>query len=1003
MIATHLSRRILRCLHVTASILLIASCGSSGDDTATTTSTTPKEQTPAQTTAQLSGQVKLEQGLAGVKVSVGQQMVETDSNGFFVLTALAIPQNNRWVVNTAKAGYVQTQQIVNLSQDKLDYSVALTMTEPDKVIAVDLTQPNTLTLNQDQVVITLPAGAVTGGDANSTLSLTYGDPSSERGQAIFPGDYFATNDISQSSDILLESIAFFDISVSDASGNDLSQLTEPAQVSLRLPAIYQTGGMQAGKYQANDTIPWWSYNEQQGTWLREDAQPDTPAIDNALITEVDGELFASAAVTHFSWWNVDAPMDDQACFTVQVLDGDGQPMPNMSVLAIGVTYENTYYTSTNAEGYATVIVKKETDALPEKFKLLAQQGSTRFDYNVTDAAEGDTGLDHLYSSSMTSTPTDTGFGNCTLLTNQIIASYKGAVRGILQDSNGKPIPHYQIYNSFGSTIISDVLGAFTFNSPLDTNFSIFVPTLYAKTFKTTVISPQIDVTITLDLVNHTPEIQNVTLSPSGSVTPEQRVTLIVTASDADNDPLSYQWQASAGQLDTTTGTTVNWTAPATDSGSAQISVTVTDSADNTTNTIRTITWSNTDTATPLIVTVKPWVLTPDLSVAGNTVILHGIDGKSIERTVVTDAAGHANFGIIDRDRVTITMIETFDLPSTGQHTNIETIVDTLERNLIFQLSEQAGTGMFNTVFCSEAEQSSVDIQFINVPANVISLVIPFGYYNSSIGESIPKPTSENDTVAIKFCNALLNHDAYYLIANGIDSTDAQTPPIAHSQAVQSNTVGSSLVLDMANTPVIIPVVNNSQLTISPYALSGENYHQPLMMVTTEPTINPFRIYNVPSSSYYFQLDAQVDNGTDDTPVFSQSWVETQLPTTGLVFNLPAFSAANINYDGNSFSWQASDSAAVDGINLELDFTGASWNIFMAATVTNYVLPTLPANVSSEIDITEADSFLTLHDFKQLTGFDATVQAVYQANLVLDNGLPFFSSSTVMYPFEIPVD
>lgn len=105
-------------------------------------------------------------------------------------------------------------------------------------------------------------------------------------------------------------------------------------------------------------------------------------------------------------------------------------------------------------------------------------------------------------------------------------------------------------------------------------------------------------------------------------------------------------------------------------------------------------------------------------------------------------------------------------------------------------------------------------------------VIPFGYYNNTLGDSIPKPTSQNDSVAVKFCNALLNHDDYYLIANGIDSTNAQTQAIAHSQAIQTGNVGSSLVLDMTNTPILIPVVNNSQLTISPYAMTGESFTKP---------------------------------------------------------------------------------------------------------------------------------------------------------------------------------
>jgi len=988
----------LRSLVLAVSLGMVTSCGGSGSDNTTKI----VEPTPDKTLAQLSGQVNFPLGLSGVEVSVGDNKVQTDNNGYFVLSDIEIPTNNRWVVNTVKEDFVATQQVINLSKDKTDYSVALKMIAPDIVKTVDLTQETTVTLNQDQIEITLPAGAVTGGEANSTVSLTYGDPSSARGQSIFPGDYSATNDLTQAPDILLESIAFFDISVSDAAGNDLSQLSQPVDVSLRLPPIYQTGGRDAGKYVANDTIAWWSYNEQQGTWLREDAQPATAAIDDALITEKDGVLFANAAVTHFSWWNVDQPLVDQTCSTVQVLDGNNQPMPYMSVIAQGITYENTYYTSTDAQGYATVVAK-QSDSRQEKFKLFAQQVHTRFDYQVTDASEGVPGVNHIYSSSIAASATDNDEANCTKLSNPIIASYKGAVHGVLQDNNGKPIPHYQIYNSFGSTIISDVLGNFRFNSVLESNFSIFVPNLYAKTFTTTTVSPRLDVTVVLDLGNSSPVISGLTVSPSSTVTPGDNVKLIATASDADNDALTYQWQATTGQLDITTGNTVNWTAPSTGSGSADITVTVTDTANNSTNKKQTITWNEADTGVPLIVTAKPWSFNSDIEVAGITVILHGVDGKSIEKTMLTDASGQANFGVIDRDRVTVTLIEQFELPNIGQQTEIDTLVDTLERNVVFVLVEQQASGINNPVFCPEAEQTAVDVSFKNVPNDVVALTIPYGYYNGTLGAVIEKSVTTT-AISVKFCDELLSDENYYVIANGNDSMSLQDTPIAHSQAVISADIGTTLTLDMSKSPITIPFINNTQLPITATAISADSFLKPLLLNSSQSSVNSITVYDINSPSYYFLLETEDDNGNGDVPVYDETWIKTELPTSGLVFDLPSFSASNIGYNntGSSFSWQYSNATAVDGINLQLGFslTNVNWHIFMSATATNYVLPSLPTNINSKISLADANAQLRLIDFKNITGFDAVIQTVFQTYLD-DGSLFLFDTKAVTYPFEIP--
>ncbi|NPV13666.1 hypothetical protein HPY86_01875 [candidate division WOR-3 bacterium] len=71
--------------------------------------------------------------------------------------------------------------------------------------------------------------------------------------------------------------------------------------------------------------------------------------------------------------------------------------------------------------------------------------------------------------------------------------------------------------------------------------------------------------------NNKPMIASITASPSDTATPGGVVLLKVYASDADDDPLTFTWTASAGTLSSTTGDSVLWTAP-NSPGSATVTV-----------------------------------------------------------------------------------------------------------------------------------------------------------------------------------------------------------------------------------------------------------------------------------------------------------------------------------------------------------------------------------------------------------------------------------------------
>jgi len=77
--------------------------------------------------------------------------------------------------------------------------------------------------------------------------------------------------------------------------------------------------------------------------------------------------------------------------------------------------------------------------------------------------------------------------------------------------------------------------------------------------------------------NHAPEITGITAAPSDSVQVGGSIEMSVTATDADNDVLTFAWRANGGMLSAAAGDSAEWTA--TTAGSFTITVTCRDGND----------------------------------------------------------------------------------------------------------------------------------------------------------------------------------------------------------------------------------------------------------------------------------------------------------------------------------------------------------------------------------------------------------------------------------------
>ncbi len=141
----------------------------------------------------------------------------------------------------------------------------------------------------------------------------------------FPGDF------SDSEGNLLLSGVFSVVELEDESGERVSDLDDPADLTMRFPR--DTWNIVRDMESGNDQIdvPMYSFDEVRGEWIR-DGDGVLIDSDRQIIPESElqairdknfpGVIYARAAVDHFSTWNVDWPVPTRTTIRGK-LSGDG--------------------------------------------------------------------------------------------------------------------------------------------------------------------------------------------------------------------------------------------------------------------------------------------------------------------------------------------------------------------------------------------------------------------------------------------------------------------------------------------------------------------------------------------------------------------------------------------------------------------------------------------------------------------------------------------------------
>jgi hypothetical protein len=271
--------------------------------------------------------------VSNATVSIGSTSVQTNSNGLFTINNASVKEKFAHV-KVVKSGFIDGSRVLVPTSGDNRINVMLIPNAPTATVATgvnsEVNLPNGTKVKFDGAFKDANGNAYSG---NVQVGLYHLKPSDTYLSEIMPGSLLASNTNGDAK--ILETFGMLHVELTGSGGEKLNIASgHMAEISLDIDASQLSA--------SPTTIPLWSFDEVTGIWREEGAA-----------TKVGNKYIGN--VSHFSWWNCDAPFD-QCNLTVTVQNNAGAPISNLTVTLFRPSQTYGATGTTNSVGQVTGII-----------------------------------------------------------------------------------------------------------------------------------------------------------------------------------------------------------------------------------------------------------------------------------------------------------------------------------------------------------------------------------------------------------------------------------------------------------------------------------------------------------------------------------------------------------------------------------------------------------------------------------------------------------------------
>ena len=266
-------------------------------------------------------------------VSIGSTSVQTNSNGLFTINNASVKERFAHV-KVVKSGFIDGSRVLAPTSGDNRINVMLIPNTPTATVASgvnsEVNLPNGTKVKFDGAFKDASGNAYSG---NVQVGLYHLKPSDTYLSETMPGSLLASN--SNGDAKILETFGMLHVELTGSGGQKLNIANgHMAEISLDIDASQLSS--------SPTTIPLWSFDEVTGIWKEEGS---ASKVGNKYIGNV----------SHFSWWNCDAPFD-QCSLTATIQNNLSIPISNLKVALFRTSQTYGPYGMTNGLGQVTGIV-----------------------------------------------------------------------------------------------------------------------------------------------------------------------------------------------------------------------------------------------------------------------------------------------------------------------------------------------------------------------------------------------------------------------------------------------------------------------------------------------------------------------------------------------------------------------------------------------------------------------------------------------------------------------